>query len=291
MFFKLTKHNLKSVLKSILPFIVFLLAATIMMNVTSYDRELGYIEIAGIMSQTVLDPPAITAFWNGLTQFLIYISLILLLATSVRANWRRFSSNFYSDEAYLTHTLPISRAVLWSSVVATALLSLFTVIIVLALSGFLLALSSSGQRFLDSLGLLGGCVNCLGDYYVLAPREISFYLSYAFVLFAELTFLILCGITGIILGHRSSKNLALIYGAAIYLLGSTLLVGIFLLLTQFDPEICQLFDGVPLSSPGYSPTLNYVSRAIAYISLIYSALSVALYFTDQKLLEHGVNLD
>lgn len=86
MFLKLLKHNLKFVLKSILPFIILLLAATIMMNITSYDRELGYIEVAGVMSQTVLDPPAITAFWNGLAQFLIYISLILLLVASVRAN-------------------------------------------------------------------------------------------------------------------------------------------------------------------------------------------------------------
>lgn len=291
MFFKLLKHNLKSVLKSILPFIIFLLAAVIMMNITSYDRELGYIEIAGVMSQTVLDPPATVAFWNGLAQFLIYISLILLLAASVRANWRRFSNSFYSDEAYLTHTLPVSRTVLWGSMVATILLSLLTIIIVLAFSGFLLALSGSGQRFLDSLGLLGGCVNCFGDYYSLAPREISFYLSYIFVLFAELTFLILCGTTGIILGHRSSKNLTLISGAAIYLLGSTLIVGIFLLLTQLDPEISQLFDGIPLNTPGYSPTLDYISRAIVYISLIYSAFSITLYFVDQKLLKHGINLD
>lgn len=175
--------------------------------------------------------------------------------------------------------------------VATICLSLLVVIIVLAFSGSLLTLSASGQRFLDSLGLLGGCVNCLGDYYVLAPREISFYLSYAFVLFAELAFLILCGITGIILGHRLSKNLTLISGVVIYLLGSTLIVGIFLLLTQFDPEIHKLFSGVPLNSPGYSPTLNYVSRAIVYISLIYSALSITLYFTAQRLMKHGIDLD
>ena len=152
MFFKLLKHNLKAILKSILPFIIFLLTATIMMNITSFDYELGYIEIAGAMSQTVLDPPAATAFWNGLAQFLIYISIILLLATTVRANWRRFSNNFYNDEAYLTHTLPVSRDMLWGSMIASTLISIITVILVLVCCGFLLTLSGSGQRFLDSFG-------------------------------------------------------------------------------------------------------------------------------------------
>lgn len=293
MFAKLLKYNLKNVLKSILPFIIFLLATVIMMNITSYDRELGYIEIAGTMSQTVLDPPALTAFWNGLAQFLIYISLILLLAATVRANWRRFSNSFYSDEAYLTHTLPVSRGTLWSSMFATILISFLVVIATLVLSGFLLILSGSGQRFLDHLGLLGGCVNCFGDYYSLAPREFSFYFSYALVLLTELTLLTLCGITGIILGRRSTKNLALVFGAAIYLLSSALLVGIFLFLTRLDPGIGQLFDGVPINTPGFSHSseLDYISRAILYISAIYVCYSTILYFVDRKLLQHGINLD
>lgn len=293
MFTKLLKYNLKSVLKSILPFIIFLLAATIMMNITSYDRELGYIEIAGAMSQTVLDPPAVTAFWNGLAQFLLYIAFILLIAATVRANWRRFSNSFYSDEAYLTHTLPVSRSTLWGSMFTTILISFLVVIATLVLSGFLLVLSGSGQRFLDHLGLLGGCVNCFGDYYSLAPREFSFYLSYSSILLAEFVFLTLCGITGIILGHRSSKNLSLVFGAIIYLFGSALLVGIFLLLTQLDPEISQLFDGVPINTPGFSHSaeLSYISRAIFYIGTIYACYSIILYFVDQKLLQRGINLD
>lgn len=291
MFLKLLKHNLKAVLKSISPFIVFLLAAVIMMNITSYDRELGYLEIAGVMSQTVLDPPATLAFLNGLAQFLIYISLILLLAATVRANWRRFSNNFYSDEAYLTHTLPVSRAALWNSMFITILISFLVVIAILIFSCFLLVLSGSGQRFLDSLGLLGGCVNCFGDYYSLAPREFSFYLGYAFILFTELIFLTLCGITGIILGHRSSKNLTIISGTLIYILSSILLVCIFFFLTQFDPGISQLIDGIPLNTPNSSPALNQISRALFYISLVYTAYSVAFYFIDQKLLKHGINLD
>lgn len=291
MFFKLLKHNLKAILKSILPFIIFLLTATIMMNITSFDYELGYIEIAGAMSQTVLDPPAATAFWNGLAQFLIYISIILLLATTVRANWRRFSNNFYSDEAYLTHTLPVSRNMLWGSMIASTLISIITVILVLVCCGFLLTLSVSGQRFLDSFGLLGGCVKCFNEYYSLAPRELSFYLSYSFILFTELAFITLCSITGIILGHRSTKNLSLISGIAIYLLGSALLVGIFLLLAKLDVDISQLYEGIPINTPGYSPTLGYVTRALFYISTVYSCYCLVLYFVDQKLLRHGINLD
>ncbi len=291
MFTKLIKYNLKPIIKNMLPFIILLLAAVIMMNITSYNRELGYVEIAGAMSYTTLDPPAITAFLNGLAQFLIYISLILLLATTVRANWRRFSNSFYSNEAYLTHTLPISRTMLWTSMFITVLISFLVVIATLILSGLLLVLSSSGQRFLDSLGLLGGCVNCFGEYYSLAPREISFYFGYAFMLFAELTFLTLCGITGIILGHRSSKNLTIVAGTFIYVLSSVLLVGIFYCLIQLDPEIGWLIDGVPLNTPDSSPALDYIFRALLYISLVYTAYSVALYFIDRKLLQHGINLD
>ena len=131
----------------------------------------------------------------------------------------------------------------------------------------------------------------VNEYYSLAPRELSFYLSYSFILFTELAFIMLCSITGIILGHRSTKNLSLISGIAIYLLGSALLVGIFLLLAKLDVDISQLYEGAPINTPGYSPTLGYVTRALFYISTVYACYCLVLYFVDQKLLRHGINLD
>ena len=47
-----------------------------------------------------------------------------ILINNLMRFWVRFRSNFYGDESYLTHTLPISKSTLYLSKALTSIISL-----------------------------------------------------------------------------------------------------------------------------------------------------------------------
>ncbi len=285
MLFKLIKHNLKAIFKSILPFIIALLASVIFFNLTDYTTEY----IVSEDHTDVIVSSEICYFLHGFAQFFLYISLILLAATTLRAIWRRFSTNFFSDEAYLTHTLPVSRTTLWNAQICSTLITLVSVIAFIILNCFILLLTRDGQRTLNSLGLLGGCAHCVGDYYYIEPKSLSLYLTFTFIIFAEFLFMILCGMTGIILKNRFDRNIATLAGVLIYLIGGAIIFCLAVIISDLPNTIPSLGPSLGIygtetnSDPGYN--------TILYIGSIYACYSIILYFVDQKLLKHGINLD
>ena len=294
MFFKLIKHNLRAIFKSILPFIIALLASVIFFNITDYTSELVFDENYNVVGEIISSNLDFffhesIQFFHGLAQFALYCSLILLAATTLRAIWRRFSTNFFSDEAYLTHTLPISRTTLWNAQICSILITFISVIIFLIVNCFILLLTRDGQRTLDSLGLLGGCAHCVGAYYYIEPRNLSFYLILTFIVFAEFLFMALCGITGIILKNRFGKNIATLSGVFIYLLGGAIAV-LFIFLafgtTSIGPDL-----GPSLGMYGTKPSLDPGLKTVLCIGSTYACLSIALYFIDQELIKKGINLE
>ncbi len=288
MFIKLLKHNLKPIFRSILPFAIAFFASIILFNLTDYQVEYVYDGQHAVVDVAV---PQLLSFLHGLFNFCVSCSLILLCAVTIRAIWYRFKTSFYSDEAYLTHTLPVSRRTLWNAQICTIFIVLLSLILFIIFNCLILLLSKDGQNLLESLGLLGGCSHCVGEYYYIEARDLSFYLSYILTVLTEFSFLTLCGISGIILGHRFNKNLSIIFGVGLYLIGSFLLVGIFFFLSTFDQGILDLFQGLPTPTPGLSVDLSFMPRALSYISLVYLLYGLILYLIDQKLLQHGINLD
>ena len=293
MLFKLIKHNLKPILKSILPFAVALLASVSLFNVTGYEVYLKQelMEDGHYSYTDYIEVSELQQFLHGFFQFTIYCSLILIFAVAVRAIWYQFKTTFYSDRAYLTHTLPVARKTLWSAEICTVLVTYLGVVAVVVISCLILSLSKYGLIFLNQFGLVGGCAQCLGDYYNVHPLGFDFYLSFALVVFCEFVFITFCGISGMILKHRLGSNLSLATGLGIYLLGSIALLCLIQFISTFDKEISGVFGGAPIRTPGYDPDVNFMSRALFYIGSIYAVYCVALYFVDQKLLHRGINLD
>lgn len=287
MLFKLIKHNLKAIFKSIFPFIIALLASVIFFNVTDYTTELVFDENYHVIGEIVSSE--VCQFLHGFAQFFLYISLILLAATTLRAIWRRFSTNFFSDEAYLTHTLPVSRTTLWNTQICSILITLVSVIAFIILNCFILLLTRDGQRTLDSFGLLGGCAHCVGDYYYIEPKSPSLYLILTFIIFAEFLFMTLCGITGIILKNRFGKNIATLSGVAIYLLGGAIVFWIAFI--KLNMSSTDLNFGPSFGIYGIESNDNPGYNTILFIGSIYACYSVILYFVNQKLLKRGINLD
>lgn len=267
---KLIKYNLKPIIKSILPFIALLYFSVILFTITAYTPEDVYAIQDGqrIIVDTIL-PSSLQQFIHGLANFLISCSLILLFAVAIRTIVQRFKISFYSDEAYLTHTLPISRRTLWNAQICTAALTIASVIIVLIPSCFILTLTRNGQQLLESFGLISGCTHCFGEYFSIEPLSPAMYLSYIFLVFTELSFLTLCCIFSIILGNRFHKSSAFLLGIGVYFLGSCLLTGIFYFITNFDQGASQLLEGLPIATPGHVPDTSFMARALSYIGIIY----------------------
>lgn len=291
---KLIKHNLKPIFKSILPFMVTLTASVILFTLTAYEPEYVYQSLPDgkVELIEIIEPSQFRQFLHGLFNFTTSCSLILLFASTIKAFWRRFKTNFYSDEAYLTHTLPIARQTLWNSHCCSIAITLVGIIIVIALNCVILTTTHSGAQLLETFGLIGGNTHGVGGYYSAEPLSLALYLSYAFLVFTELTFITLCGMTGTILKNRFNKNIALLSGIGIYVLGGIILLSLYYIINQLIPGSFNVFASYP-STVNLGQTINYspITRALFYIGMVYACYCVTLYFIDWKLIKKGINLD
>ena len=148
MFLNLVKYDLKFILKTVLIYAILLLLSAALHNLTSYgytpttmDPSTGQI-FGGEPDASILIQILHTVFYNAVIAMLI----ALLLNTIIRT-WARFKLNFYSDEAYLTHTLPVTRSLLWASKCFSAAIVIVTVIAVTGLACALLNLTPYRSRF------------------------------------------------------------------------------------------------------------------------------------------------
>ena len=65
--------------------------------------------------------------------------------------WARFIRNVYKDESYLTHTLPVEKKTIYASKVITALISIFTTVVVAVACLFICYYSEANMQALKSM--------------------------------------------------------------------------------------------------------------------------------------------
>lgn len=282
---KLIKYDLKFIYKTLIIFIGLLVISAILLNVTSYDVEYTYengMQVSGIIYPPVILQILHTIFFNCVIAF--SISLIL---NSLMRIWYRFKNNFYHDEAYLTHTLPIPRNTLWLAKFLSTIIVLFSVILTFAATFALLSLTSGGNRLLSGLGL--------NSLFSSTENGQVLYTLLILVAFAELLFIALCGMSAVILSHRSSKPSGLrtvLFGFALYLISCLLLLGVIYLWSLFDHDISYLYSSTLGSATATSIfTSSFIIKILLGVTIYYTAAISALYLLDQKLLKKGINLD
>ena len=111
----------------------------------------------------------------------VTISMIFnILVNNIIRLWVRFKSNFYSDEAYLTHTLPVSKKELYLSKILTSVITLFSSMIVICFSLFIAYYSKENIEFIKNLLLP------LATVY--DSTVITIILLFVFVCFLEIIF-------------------------------------------------------------------------------------------------------
>lgn len=275
---KLIKYDLKFILKSVSIYIVILLVCALLVNLTAYDCQIhdGVSTCDNVPASLQV---AHAIFWN----IMLAVGIIGLFLNVAIRTWARFKVNFYHDEAYLTHTLPVKRRTLWAAKCISAAIVAIIVIAAIAISFSILQLTSSGKTLAMSFG------------FGVPDASASFYFIYIFTILTQLLYCIICGFTGIIIGDKTgnrSSIRAIICGFAVYLLGVLIMLGCFLIWSTFDDGIhAMLFTGASSQTVMALTGEGFIEKALAGIGIIYAIMIATLYFVDQKLLERGIDVD
>jgi len=194
--------------------------------------------------------------------------------------WVRFKNNFYGDESYLTHTLPIDKKTLYLSKFLTSIITLFSSILVIGITLFIAYYSKENIEAVKSLLLP------LATVY--ESTVITIILAFIFVCFLEIMNMLQSGYVGIVLGHRKNNNkmgFSILFGFGTYLLTQIFAVLMVFVVALFNKDLMNLFYTVDTLSVSTIKLCIYLAIAIYTLNIF------ILYFVNSKLFSRGVNVD
>lgn len=194
--------------------------------------------------------------------------------------WARFIRNVYKDESYLTHTLPVEKKTIYASKVISAIICVFTTVVVSVACLFICYYSDANIQALKSiLEFAAGTYN---------TTVLNLLLLISFVIFLEIMFIVLIGYVGIILGHKSNQNKmvkTLIISFGLYLITQALTLGLIFIFGLFNSNVMNLINTTDMVNVD---AIRYIMYAGIGIYLVYILF---YYILGMKQLEKGINVD
>ena len=260
---KLLKYDLKWVYKVV---VVFYILAFIFSVI---GRGLSTIQNSIVFS-------VVTQITFGIAISMMVSSLINCLMRL----WARFIRNVYKDESYLTHTLPVEKKTIYASKVISAIICVFTTVVVSVVCLFICYYSEANMQALKAM------LELAAEAYNTTVLKLLLLIS--FVLFFEIMFIVLIGYVGIILGHRSNQNKmvkTLIISFALYLLTQALTLGLIYVVGLFNSNVMNLINTTDIVNVD---AIKYVMYAGIGIYLVYIMF---YYLLGEKQFEKGVNVE
>jgi len=211
----------------------------------------------------------------------VTISMIFnIIINNLMRLWVRFKNNFYGDESYLTHTLPVTKKNLFLSKMLTSIISLFTSVLVICITLFIAYYSKENIMFVKNLLLP------LANIY--ESTIIVIILQFVFVSFLEIMNMLNSGYVGIVLGHRKDNNKTLysvFFGFLIYLLTQIFALLVVFIVALFNKDLMNLFYTMN------SLNVDIIKLCIYLAMVIYTINIFVLSIVNLKLFKKGVNVD
>ena len=211
----------------------------------------------------------------------ITISMIAnILINNLMRVWVRFKHNFYGDESYLTHTLPISKKTLYLSKFSSAIITLFLSIVVITITLFIAYYSK------DLIQNIKNILLPIATAYDSTIIKIIF--AFIFIVFLEIANGMHAGFTGIILGHKMNNNktaFSVLYGLITYILTQIFILLIVFINGLFNSDIMNLFHTTDII------TVDIIKYLITLAIIVYITTLIIIYFINTKLFNEGVNID
>lgn len=260
---KLLKYDIKDIYKGL---VIFYILSIIFSILTRIFLNIENSFILNIIGQIC----------SGVTISMLFNILI----NNLMRLWGRFTQNLYKDESYLTHTLPVEKKDIYISKILTSILSLFTSILVIALTIFIAYYSKENLNILKNLLL--PLVNTYDS------TMLGILSALLFIFFLEFINALQSGYTGIILGHKMNNNkiiFSILFGFATYTVIQVFGLLIIFIVSLFNKDLMNLFIT--------NDIINIdMLKIIIYLSIfIYSISFIIFYIVNIKLFKKGVNVD
>ena len=220
--------------------------------------------------------------WSILSKISSGIAISMLVSSIINTlmrSWVRFVRNIYKDEGYLTNTLPVSKRDIYLSKVLSSIIIMLTTTIVIITCLFICYYSK------ENIDILKKVLEITASSY--NTSVIKLILTIGMIFFLELTFILLVGYTGIIIGHRSNNNKivkSIIWAFGMYIFTQLITIGLIYVIGLFNKDIMNIITTNIVSIKGIKNIL--VGGIVMYI--IYN---IIYYFIGKWQLEKGINID
>ena len=210
----------------------------------------------------------------------MFAMLVNILINTMMRSWIRFRDSIYKDEAYLTHTLPVTKNNIYNSKFIQTLI-FFIVGFIIILLGLFIAYYTK-ERWLLLKDYIGNITTGLNFNTAL------FVISFIAIIFLEIFNAIQCGFLGIILGYKMNNNkigFSVFFGFISYLLSQSIVLLLIFIVGLFNSNIMDLFNNNILLD-------TYSFKLLVIISIVIYLLIIGLMnIICKKELNKGVNIE
>ena len=260
---KLLKYDLKYMIKNMS---IFYILAIFFSIVTRILFSLKQTLIVNIIGQ--------------ITVGCMFSMVASILINVMMRSWVRFRDSIYKDEAYLTHTLPVTKNDIYNSKFIQTLI-FFVFSFAIAILSLFIAYYTK-ERWLMLKGLVASITTGLNFNTTL------FVTGAIAVVFLEIFNAIQCGFLGLILGHRKNNNkvaFSVLFGFIAYLVAQSLVLLSVYIIGLFDSSVMDLFKNTVLVDTNSFKLLMLIA-VILYIVIIWLMSIIC-----KKELNKGVNIE
>ena len=261
---KLLKYDLKYMIKNMAVFYILSIFFAITTRILFDMEQSIIIKILGQISVGCM--------------FSMVVSTII---NTIMRSWVRFRDSLYKDEAYLTHTLPVTKNDLYNSK--------FIQTLIFFIIGFVISLLTLFIAYFtpDTWQIIKEYVKTITVGFNMST---TFFITMAITLiFLELFNAIQCGFLGIILGYRRNSGkigFSVLFGFIIYLIAQSLVLALVYVYGLFDSTVMELFKTATISIDVDAFKILAIISSILYLVFIFSMSLIG-----KKLLNKGVNIE
>ncbi len=263
MLMKLLKYDLKYMIKNMSVFYILAIFFAILTRILFSIKETVIIKVVSQIS----------------VGFLFAMVANILINTMMRS-WVRFNESIYKDEAYLTHTLPVTKNEIYNSKLLQTLIFFIIGFIIVVLSLFITYYTK--DRWLMIKDLIASITTGL-DF-----KTRTFIAGMLAVIFLEVFNAIQCGFLGLILGHKRNNNklaFSVIFGVIAYLLSQSIVLLLTFMIGLFNPTIMDLFKSdIVLDTSSFKLLMSAAIILYLFIIFVMSMLC-------KKIFNQGVNVE
>ena len=264
MLIKLLKYDLKYMIKNMSVFYILSIFFAITTRILSLPEQTVMIGILSRISSGCM------------------IAMIAnVVINAMMRSWLRFRDSLYKDEAYLTHTLPVTKNDLYNSKFFQTLIFFFLGFVIILISLFIAYYTPDTWQIIK---------NYIKSITIGFNMSIVFFITIAIlIIFLELFNAIQCGFLGIILGYKRNSGkieFSVLFGFIIYLVAQTLVLGLVYAYGFFDPTVMELFKTGTISIDVNAFKILAIVSSILYLIIIFSMSIIC-----KKILNKGVDIE